>query len=46
MEDRERLIELIEKWNKDEFAISYASYELADYLITNGVVIQKQGEWE
>ena len=45
MDDREKLIELIEKWNKDEFAISYASYELADYLITNGVVIQTQGEW-
>ena len=46
MNDREKLIELIEKWNKDEFAISYASYELADYFIANGVVIQKQGEWE
>ena len=45
MNDREKLIELIEKWNKDEFAISYASDELADYLIANGVVVQKQGKW-
>ena len=44
MNDREKLIELIEKWNKDEFAISYASDELADYLIANGVVIQNQSE--
>lgn len=45
MNDREKLIELIEKWNKDEFCVSYASYELADYFIENGVVIQKQGTW-
>lgn len=45
MTDREKLIKLIERWNKDEFAISYASYELADYFIENGVVIQKQAEW-
>lgn len=46
MSDREKLIELIEKWNKDEFALGYASYELADYLIANNVVIQKQGEMD
>ena len=45
MTDREKLIGLIEKWNKDEFCLSYASYELADYFIANGVVIQEQGEW-
>ena len=43
MNDRETLIELIESaryWG------SNTSAEIADHLIANGVVIQKQGEWE
>ena len=43
MDDREKLIELIESaryWG------SNTSAEIADHLIANGVVIQKQGEWE
>ena len=42
MSDREKLIELIESaryWG------SNTSAEIADHLIANGVVIQKQGEW-
>lgn len=42
MNDREKLIELIESaryWG------SNTSAEIADHLIANGVVIQKQGEW-
>ena len=43
MNDRENLIELIDSaryWG------SNTSAEVADHLIANGVVIQKQGEWE
>ena len=42
MSDREKLIELIESaryWG------SNTSAEIADHLIANGVVIQKQAEW-
>lgn len=42
MSDRETLIELIESaryWG------SNTSAEIADHLIANGVVIQKQAEW-
>ena len=42
MDDREKLIELIESaryWG------SNTSAEIADHLIANGVVIQKQAEW-
>ena len=43
MSYREKLIELIDSaryWG------SNTSAEIADHLIANGVVIQKQGEWE
>lgn len=51
MDDREKLIELIEQaWNimttealKD---VSLIDGRIADHLIANEVVIQKQGEWE
>ena len=42
MSDREKLIDLIESaryWG------SNTSADIADHLIANGVVIQKQGEW-
>lgn len=42
MDDREKLIELIESaryWGSD------TSAEIADHLIANGVVIQKEAEW-
>lgn len=42
MDDREKLIELIESaryWG------SNTSAEVAEHLIANGVVIQKQGKW-
>lgn len=42
MDDREKLIELIESaryWGSD------TSAEIADRLIANGVVIQKEAEW-
>ena len=44
--DRDRLIELIEQAeglkNNDFPSVE----EIADYLLANGVIIQKQGEWK
>lgn len=42
MDDREKLIELIMSSGQ----VSGFAGSLATYLIANGVVIQKQGEWE
>ena len=49
MTERERLIELINKYPcmstaKDCFMESIAE-DLADYLLANGAIVQKQGEW-
>ena len=44
MTDREQLIELIQKAHDGRVKIS--SHNLADYLLANGVRVQKQGEWQ
>lgn len=57
MTDKERLVELLhfngcdynceicEYSNSDDSCIDYLEKCVADHLIANGVVVQKQGEW-
>ena len=45
MNDREKLIELIGEATHYLLRTAQIS-AMADYFIANGVVIQKQGEWE
>ena len=52
MTDRDRLIELVCDKIQDGHCIGHCNYppcnqckELADHLITNDVIVQKQGEW-
>lgn len=44
MEMRDRLIELLKKADSATWGQTYESY--ADYLLANGVIVQKQGEWK
>ena len=51
MTDRERLIELLVNFNpyKDPIraeADRMIIEKIADYLLANGVIVQKQGEWK
>lgn len=44
MDDREKLIELMKEWgNKNTDSFPFES--VADHLIANGAVIQKEAEW-
>ena len=50
MTDRDRLIELLVNFNpyKDpirQMADKMIIEKIADYLLANGVIVQKQGEW-
>ena len=44
MDDREKLIELLDQAIEAEFPWDHNG-PVADHLIANGVVIQKEGEW-
>lgn len=49
MTDRDRLIELLEKLFEVHIDDPYCipdEADFADYLLANGVIVQKQGEWK
>ena len=51
MNDRDRLVELIEKaraaMKKEELSCDLArNFFFAEFLLNNGVTVQKQGRWE
>lgn len=46
MADREKLIELIDKLDVMTIPTENFRHGLADYLIANGVVVRRKGEWE
>lgn len=46
MNDRERLIEMFLDYEKELNSVVFDRERLADYLIANGVVVQKQGCWK
>lgn len=45
MTDKERLVELMFSYQEEHDSIVVDKLGLADHLIANGVVVQKQGEW-
>ena len=54
MPDREKLIELLDGFNRDlskyagdpKFFVVDDNIELADHLIANGVTVRERGRWE